>query len=199
MIDSCPHCGTPVRVAGDAFCGECRGDLSESPSDAISSIPIAEPPTLEGFKSDLSMAQFTAIVMSVFFYATMMFTFAQDARKQEIAAYGKEPLGIPVGVFVGVLQTILFIPIPRALFHFTLIQRQAWREGRLNSPRILLALLLLPCSVLMLIGIFRTNLYVAAVGLRHPHLVRSQRIVYKTFAYFIAIVCLWTLLTWRTD
>lgn len=33
----CPHCGTKLGEVVDAFCPECRGDLTESP-------PVASPP-----------------------------------------------------------------------------------------------------------------------------------------------------------
>jgi hypothetical protein len=34
MTDSCPHCGAPLPAVRDAFCPECRGDLSEVPQGA---------------------------------------------------------------------------------------------------------------------------------------------------------------------
>ncbi len=38
-MDSCPHCGTPLRPVHDAFCNECRQPLDEPPPSAAASTP----------------------------------------------------------------------------------------------------------------------------------------------------------------
>ncbi|GEM_PF-3967605 len=38
-MDSCPHCGAPLRPVHDAFCNECRQALDEPPRPTSASTP----------------------------------------------------------------------------------------------------------------------------------------------------------------
>jgi hypothetical protein len=165
---------------GDAFCGECRGDLSEAPMPNDPSLLIDTPPSLEEFKSDREFAVSMAICMTAILTVMIVFPlFVHSSRDEFARVFGKEPLGVPVLLFVGVLQGILTIPFPRAFFHYALILRQAFREKK------------------YLVGAVRALFFIAGIGERHPHLAKSQRICFWTFGYFIAIVAVWTLLTWN--
>lgn len=48
MAENCPHCGVRLPPVSDAFCGMCRGDLSEPPDGLVEpakvkTIAAAEP------------------------------------------------------------------------------------------------------------------------------------------------------------
>lgn len=113
-------------------------------------------------------------MMSVAVYAILIATLAApDVQAKAVEAFGQKPLGLPAVVFAGMLQTLLYLPMPRAFYHLALIGEQARREGRL-----LLGLGTIP--------------YIMSVDHRHPHLSRSQRICLGSLGYFIAIVAAWT-------
>lgn len=45
MPQNCPHCGTVLPAVVDAFCPECREDLSETP-ESLAYVPPPAPPVV---------------------------------------------------------------------------------------------------------------------------------------------------------
>lgn len=170
----CPHCGARLTNSRDAFCGECRADLSDPPAAAQ---PVLPPPSAAEVAADQDKAMGLAIVMSIAVYAILIGTlFAPDVRAKLVEAFGPRPLGVPTSVFAVALQTLLYLPMPRAFYHFGLIGVQASREGE------------------VLFGL-RSFAYVEDVGRRYPHLARSRRICLGSLGYFVAVVAVWIVYT----
>lgn len=51
MAESCPHCGVRLPPVSDAFCGECRGDLSEPPGGLVEPAKVTTIAAAEGEKN----------------------------------------------------------------------------------------------------------------------------------------------------
>ncbi len=47
MPQNCPHCGIALPAVVDAFCPECREDLSETP-ESLAYVPPPAPPVVPG-------------------------------------------------------------------------------------------------------------------------------------------------------
>jgi hypothetical protein len=177
MEECCPHCGARLPFVRDQYCGECRADLSELPVQYEQSTPLLPPLSKEELASDHNRARRMAAILSLLIYACLIVVlFSPDVRTKAVEAFGRQPLGLPVLVFVGGLQTLLYIPIPWGFYHFALIQEQARRDGRL---------------MLGFGGLF----YLMEVDSKYPHLTRSKWICLASLGYFFAVVAVWIVYT----
>jgi hypothetical protein len=113
------------------------------------------------------------ILISVLVYAILIgVNFDPAVRAKQVEAFGAQPLGLPVTVVVGLVETLLFLPIPWVLWHGMRIGFQAHQDGRR-------------------VGIG----YMLIVGSLHPHLQRSQRICFAGLAYFFILCGVWIVYT----
>ena len=172
MDQYCPHCGEKLPFIVDAFCPQCREDLS---ADPVRHEDLGSPiqPSDQELASDGDRAFREALAVSIVAYGALIVTlFSAGIQKKAIEAFGLDPVGMPAVVFLGLLETLLFLPMPRAFYHFGLIRQQAQRDGR---------------SLRGLYGL----LYVVDVELRFPHLSRSKWICLGSLAYCMAIFGFW--------
>jgi hypothetical protein len=108
-------------------------------------------------------------LLSIIIYAaTIGVNFNDDVGAKQVEAFGPAPLGLPVTVFVVLLETLLYLPMPWVFLHGMRIIDQAMQDRRL-------------------IGLG----YLFSVGGLHPHLVRSQRICLGGLLYFVALCAAW--------
>jgi hypothetical protein len=111
----------------------------------------------------------TSIFISLVMYAIVIgVNFDAKVRAKHIEAFGAEPLGLPVTLVVGVVESLLFLPMPWVFWHLMRLTFQALHDGRG-------------------IGIG----YVLTVGFSHPDLRRSQAICIGGLLYFILICGAW--------
>lgn len=172
MDEHCPHCGVRLPPVHGAFCGECREELCEPPVRQDVLHPV-EPPSEEQVAFDESRAFRIAVIMAVLFYAAIIGSLLTPrTQAQAVDAFGAQPLGMPAPVFAGLLSTLLYFPMPRAFYHYSLISEQARRDGR-GSPGL---------------GIF---LYVMDVDRTHPHLAESRSICLTGLCYAVCVLAAW--------
>jgi len=117
----------------------------------------------------LKKVTWISIAISVAVYAIVIgVNFAPEVRAKLVQAYGPQPLGIPIVLLVGIVETVLFLPVPWVFWHIALIAYAAHLEGKRFSP-----------------------IYVLLSGGSHPHLRRSQLICFGGLLYFAMIAASW--------
>jgi hypothetical protein len=127
--------------------------------------------TIEG--AAVSRTNRAKLVVIVLLYALVLGSvFAPSARETMQAAFGPEPLGIPIDLFVVGLVTLALLPFIWVVNHMAPIVVQGLRDGRGVSA-------------------FGMIAYVFQVGKRHPVLRRSQFVCLFGLAYFIALCAAW--------
>jgi hypothetical protein len=110
-----------------------------------------------------------AAFLSVVFYAIVILTnLDSKVRAKQVEAFGAQPFGLPVILVVSLVETLLFVPIPWAVWHGMQMALQAGRDGRRFG-----------------FG------YLFTAGGHHPHLRRSQQVCLGTLLYVIAIFAVW--------
>jgi uncharacterized paraquat-inducible protein A len=176
MNQTCPHCGEQLPYVVDAFCPQCREDLSAPPL-RLEQLAAPAPPTAEQIASDHSIAFQGAAGMTVVAYGMLIFAlFAPGVRQKAVQLFGPNPLGLPAIVLVALIAFALFLPMPRAFYHFGLINRQAERDQfGIQTRHALFALLF-------------NLVYLADVEYRHPHLAQSKWICLGAVGYCLAIM-----------
>ena len=99
-------------------------------------------------------------------------TFSPDVQPVLVKAFGVEPFGVPVTVFVAIAQAILLFPFVFGLHHFMRIAERAANDGH---------------------GIGKVGLlaYAASVGKRHPELRRSQVFAIAGLVWFVVACGIW--------
>lgn len=110
-----------------------------------------------------------SILVSALVYAIVIGVNLDPAVKaKQVEAFGAEPLGLPVTLVVGLVETLLFLPMPWVFWHGMRIVFQALEDGRR-------------------VGIG----YLLTVGSLHPHLRRSQVVCFAGLAYFFILCGAW--------
>jgi hypothetical protein len=94
----------------------------------------------------------------------------QKVKAKQIEAFGEYPLGMPLLLFVSLLELILFMPVPFIVSQAVNIAAQAKIDRRRFSL-----------------------LYVLTVGRMHPKLLHSQVFFLLGVAYFVALCAVWIL------
>jgi len=117
--------------------------------------------------------RFVTVFVSLVFYALIIgVNFGSEARQKQIEAFGPTPLGLPVTLFVSLVETLLFLPVPWFIWHASTLTFQAAEEGR--HPGIL-------------------NLLRAGRG--NPQLRRARWGCLLGLLYFFTIVAAWIIYT----
>jgi hypothetical protein len=108
-------------------------------------------------------------LMSVLIYAVLVLvSLGSSSHETSVRAFGERPAGVPTLVFVLVLQTVLYLPMPWVFWHVMQLAFQARQDGgRLGVA------------------------YLLNVGSTHPHLRRSQLVCIGGVLYFLAICGVW--------
>ncbi len=111
-----------------------------------------------------------AYLVWFFILAVMVYSNFSDPRIQanELAVFGSNPYGLPLPIFMSVLQTVLLLPMVPVLKHFTVIVVRARSQG----SRLQLASIL-------------------ASALREPKAKRSLALCLLGFFYFFVLMYFW--------
>lgn len=172
QADHCQHCGCRLPAFRDAFCPECREDLSE-PAATIASPRESSncPPVPPEIIADCDRkASWYGAVLSATIFVCFLVMILLEGESELVIAWGREPLGLPPRIFAASLFVLVFIPIPWFLYHLSRIARFAFLEGRLLTGTI---------------GIF---VYISTVSLRAPHLANSVGACGKGAIYILCLI-----------
>lgn len=126
--------------------------------------------------ANLNQAKILSILFSVVFYGVIVsVNFCDDVHATQVKAFGAAPFGLPVGLVVSIVETILYIPAPFFISHLAQMAIHARKAGRR-------------------FGI----VYILTAGYSDPTLRRSWAITLAGLGYFIIVCFSWiTYASWR--
>jgi hypothetical protein len=114
----------------------------------------------------------TVSMSALIYIILVLVSFDSSVRDTFVKAFGERPSGMPNILFVLLLQTVLYLPMPWVFWHMMMIIHQAIQDGRG-------------------IGKFSLLIYLASIGQLHPHLRRSRLVCIGGLVYFFAITGAW--------
>uniref|UniRef100_UPI0013EBDD55 hypothetical protein n=1 Tax=Aquisphaera insulae TaxID=2712864 RepID=UPI0013EBDD55 len=172
-MPECPKCGATLLLVQEPACGFCGADLHKARDIESRRREFYGP------ANDRAHARRTSLFVSILIYVvTILTTLPADVAAKFEQAFGPRPLGLSTTAFVCGLLTVLFTPFPFILYHYSLVGRQAGRDGVLFHSLSALA-------------------YLRDVHHRHPELSTSRRIFLSGLLFYVAVVGAWIVHTAR--
>lgn len=165
---NCPICQERLGLLRQEACRNCGANLGE----------FYEVEARETNEDRAEAERHEAFSSSTFYstglYAILVFVaLFPQFRVKAIRAFGQRPLGLSPSVFGWAVLTLLFLPIPVAFYHFSIVEQRARRDGFNLSGRN---------------GLYEKLFYLSDMHHQHPELSRTRMICLGSMAYGVIVI-----------